>query len=99
MRGRTLNSAFIIMDEAQNTTKEQMKMLLTRTGFGSKLVVTADITQIDLPQPRKSGVLHAMKILSYIKEIAFIRFNEKDVVRHPLVQKIIRAYKKAENIK
>jgi phosphate starvation-inducible PhoH-like protein len=97
MRGRTLNSAFIIMDEAQNTTKEQMKMLLTRTGFGSKLVVTADITQIDLPQPKKSGVLHAMKILSNIKEISFVRFNEKDVVRHPLVQKIIRAYKQAEN--
>jgi phosphate starvation-inducible PhoH-like protein len=99
MRGRTLNSAFIIMDEAQNTTKEQMKMLLTRTGFGSKLVVTADITQIDLPQPKKSGVLHAMKILSNIKEISFVRFNYKDVVRHPLVQKIIRAYKKAEDRK
>ncbi|MFQ6108553.1 MAG: PhoH family protein, partial [Candidatus Aminicenantales bacterium] len=92
MRGRTLNSAFIILDEAQNTTKEQMKMILTRTGFDSKLVVTADITQIDLPQPKKSGVLHAIKILSSIKEIAFIHFNEKDVVRHPLVQKIIKAY-------
>jgi len=99
MRGRTLNSAFIILDEAQNTTKEQMKMLLTRTGFSSKVVVTADITQIDLPQPKKSGVLHAMRILSNIKEISFIRFNEKDVVRHPLVQKIIKAYKKAENSK
>lgn len=96
MRGRTLNSAFIILDEAQNTTKEQMKMILTRAGFDSKLVVTADITQIDLPQPKKSGVLHAMDILSRIKEISFIRFNEKDVVRHPLVQKIIKAYKKAE---
>jgi phosphate starvation-inducible protein PhoH and related proteins len=99
MRGRTLNSAFIILDEAQNTTKEQMKMLLTRTGFSSKVVVTADITQIDLPQPKKSGVLHAMRILSNIKEISFVRFNEKDVVRHPLVQKIIKAYKKAENSK
>ncbi|MFW6124286.1 MAG: PhoH family protein [Acidobacteriota bacterium] len=99
MRGRTLNSAFIILDEAQNTTKEQMKMILTRTGFDSKLVVTADITQIDLPQPKKSGVLHAMKILSSIKEISFVQFNEKDVVRHPLVQKIIKAYKKAENRK
>ncbi|MFO7981198.1 MAG: PhoH family protein [Candidatus Aminicenantes bacterium] len=99
MRGRTLNSAFIILDEAQNTTKEQMKMILTRTGFDSKLVVTADITQIDLPQPKKSGVLHAMKILSNIKEISFVQFNEKDVVRHPLVQKIIKAYKKAENRK
>jgi len=99
MRGRTLNSAFIILDEAQNTTKEQMKMILTRTGFDSKLVVTADITQIDLPQPKKSGVLHAMKILSNIEEISFAQFNEKDVVRHPLVQKIIKAYKKAEGRK
>lgn len=96
MRGRTLNSSFIILDEAQNTTKEQMKMILTRAGFDSKLVVTADITQIDLPQPKKSGVLHALKILSFIKEIAFIYFNEKDVVRHPLIQKIIKAYQKAE---
>lgn len=96
MRGRTLNSAFIILDEAQNTTREQMKMILTRTGFDSKMVVTADITQIDLPQPNKSGVLHAMKILSKIKEIAFMHFNEKDVVRHPLIQRIIRAYEKSE---
>lgn len=96
MRGRTLNSAFIILDEAQNTTKEQMKMILTRTGFDSKMVVTADITQIDLPQPHKSGVLHSMKILSKISGIAFIHFSERDVVRHPLVQKIIRAYQKAE---
>ncbi len=96
MRGRTLNSAFIILDEAQNTTKEQMKMILTRTGFDSKLVVTADITQIDLPQPQRSGVLHAMGILADIPEIAFIHFNHKDVVRHPLVQKIIKAYQKAE---
>jgi phosphate starvation-inducible PhoH-like protein len=96
MRGRTLNSAFIILDEAQNTTKEQMKMILTRPGFDSKLVVTADITQIDLPQPNKSGVLQAMKILEHIPEIAFQHFNEKDVVRHPLVQKIIKAYKKAD---
>ncbi|MBE0460888.1 MAG: PhoH family protein [Candidatus Aminicenantes bacterium] len=97
MRGRTLNSAFIILDEAQNTTKEQMKMILTRTGFDSKMVVTADITQIDLPHPEKSGVLHAIKILSKIKEIAFVHFNEKDVVRHSMVQKIIKAYQKAEN--
>lgn len=97
MRGRTLNNAFIILDEAQNTTKEQMKMILTRAGFDSKLVVTADITQIDLPQPRKSGVLHALKILAPIKEISFIHFNDKDVVRHPLVQKIIKAYQKAES--
>jgi len=96
MRGRTLNGAFIILDEAQNTTREQMKMILTRTGFDSKLVITADVTQIDLPQPRKSGVLHAMKILANLPEIAFIRFSERDVVRHPLVQKIIKAYQKAE---
>ena len=96
MRGRTLNSAFIILDEAQNTTREQMKMMLTRAGFDSKLVITADITQIDLPQPRKSGVLQAMKILSPLSEIAFVHFNDKDVVRHPLVQKIIKAYQKAE---
>jgi len=97
MRGRTLNSAFIILDEAQNTTREQMKMILTRLGFDSKLVVTADVTQIDLPQPRKSGVLQAVKVLSSIPEIAFIYFNEKDVVRHPLVGKIIKAYAKAES--
>ncbi|MCP2619950.1 PhoH family protein [Candidatus Aminicenantes bacterium AC-334-K16] len=96
MRGRTLNSAFIILDEAQNTTQEQMKMILTRTGFDSKMVITADITQIDLPQPQKSGVLHAIKILSSIKEIAFVYFNDKDVVRHPLVQKIIKAYDREE---
>jgi phosphate starvation-inducible protein PhoH and related proteins len=96
MRGRTLNGAFIILDEAQNTTREQMKMILTRTGFDSKLVITADITQIDLPQPRKSGVLHALKILANLPEIAFVRFSDKDVVRHPLVQKIIKAYQKAE---
>ncbi len=97
MRGRTLNDSFIILDEAQNSTREQMKMLLTRAGFGSKVVVTADITQIDLPQPKKSGVLEAIRILTSIPEIAFIRFNEKDVVRHPLVQKIIKAYDKAES--
>jgi phosphate starvation-inducible PhoH-like protein len=97
MRGRTLNSAFIILDEAQNTTREQMKMILTRAGFDSKLVITADITQIDLPQPRKSGALQAMKILSPLPEIAFVHFNDRDVVRHPLVQKIIKAYQKAES--
>jgi phosphate starvation-inducible PhoH-like protein len=97
MRGRTLNSAFIILDEAQNTTREQMKMILTRAGFDSKLVITADITQIDLPQPRRSGVLQAMKILSPLPEIAFVHFNDRDVVRHPLVQKIIKAYQKAES--
>ncbi len=97
MRGRTLSSSFVILDEAQNTTREQMKMLLTRIGFDSKLIVTADITQIDLPQPSKSGVIHAMKILASVKEIAFCRFSDKDVVRHPLVQKIIKAYQQAES--
>jgi phosphate starvation-inducible protein PhoH and related proteins len=97
MRGRTLNSAFIILDEAQNTTREQMKMILTRAGFDSKLVITADITQIDLPNPRKSGVLQALKILAHLEEVSFIRFNDRDVVRHPLVQKIIKAYQKAES--
>ncbi len=96
MRGRTLNNAFIILDEAQNTTKEQMKMMLTRSGFNSKMVITADITQIDLPQPKKSGVLHALQILSSINGIVFTHFNEKDVVRHRLIQKIIKAYQKAE---
>ncbi len=96
MRGRTLSSSFIILDEAQNTTKEQMKMILTRAGLDSKMVVTADITQIDLPQPHKSGVLHAMRILSSINGIATIQFNERDIFRHPLVQKIIKAYQKAE---
>jgi len=96
MRGRTLNSAFIIVDEAQNTTREQMKMILTRPGFDSKLVVTADITQIDLPEPRKSGVIHAMRILAHLPEVSFNRFDERDVVRHPLVMKIIKAYEKAE---
>jgi phosphate starvation-inducible PhoH-like protein len=96
MRGRTLNDSFIILDEAQNTTREQMKMLLTRAGFGSKVVVTADITQIDLPQPKKSGVLEAIRILASIKEIAFVHFSEKDVVRHPLVQRIIQAYDKSD---
>jgi phosphate starvation-inducible PhoH-like protein len=96
MRGRTLNNAFIILDEAQNTTKEQMKMMLTRSGFNSKMVITADITQIDLPQPKKSGVLHALQILSSINGIVFTHFNERDVVRHRLVQKIIKAYQKAE---
>jgi phosphate starvation-inducible protein PhoH and related proteins len=96
MRGRTLSSAFIILDEAQNTTREQMKMLLTRAGYDSKVVITADITQIDLPQPNKSGVIHAMKVLAPVKEIAFCKFTDKDVVRHPLVQKIIKAYEKAD---
>ncbi|MBU0485259.1 MAG: PhoH family protein [Proteobacteria bacterium] len=94
MRGRTLNNAFVILDEAQNTTKEQMQMFLTRLGFNSQAVVTGDITQIDLPNSSNSGLLHAQKILKKIKGIAFSSFSEEDVVRHPLVQEIIKAYEK-----
>jgi phosphate starvation-inducible protein PhoH and related proteins len=92
MRGRTLNDAFVILDEAQNTTSEQMKMFLTRLGFGSKAVVTGDITQIDLPTGRTSGLVEAMKVVGNIDGIAFIRFDDKDVVRHQLVQQIVKAY-------
>ncbi len=92
MRGRTLNDAFIILDEAQNTTSEQMKMFLTRIGFGSKAVVTGDVTQVDLPQGKTSGLREAQQLLSRIEGIRFVSFNERDVVRHPLVQSIISAY-------
>jgi len=92
MRGRTLNDAFIIMDEAQNTTPEQMKMFLTRMGNNAKAVITGDITQIDLPNPRKSGLVEAINILEGVDGIRFVRFEEGDVVRHHLVQRIIRAY-------
>jgi phosphate starvation-inducible PhoH-like protein len=92
MRGRTLNDAFIILDEAQNTSPEQMKMFLTRLGFSSKTVITGDITQIDLPDKRSSGLIETQSILKGIKGIKFVYFSEKDVVRHPLVQKIIKAY-------
>ena len=92
MRGRTLDNSFIILDEAQNTTPEQMKMFLTRMGFGSKVVVTGDITQIDLKANQESGLIHAYHILNQIEEIAFITLDSRDVVRHPLVQKIIDAY-------
>ena len=92
MRGRTLNDAFVILDEAQNTTSEQMKMFLTRLGFGSKAVITGDITQIDLPTGRTSGLVEAMKVVGNIEGIAFIRFDDKDVVRHQLVQQIVKAY-------
>jgi phosphate starvation-inducible PhoH-like protein len=92
MRGRTLNDAFVILDEAQNTTSEQMKMFLTRLGFGSKAVITGDITQIDLPTGRTSGLVEAMKVVGDIDGIAFVHFDEKDVVRHQLVQQIVKAY-------
>ncbi|MFN8060823.1 MAG: PhoH family protein [Vicinamibacterales bacterium] len=92
MRGRTLNDAFVILDEAQNTTSEQMKMFLTRLGFGSKAVITGDITQIDLPSGKMSGLVEAMRVVQRIEGIAFTFFTERDVVRHRLVQQIVRAY-------
>lgn len=96
MRGRTLDDSFIILDEAQNTTPEQMKMFLTRLGFNSKIVVTGDVTQIDLPDGKRSGLVEATRVLRGIKDIAQIEFNEKDVVRHKLVQDIVKAYEKYE---
>ena len=92
MRGRTLNDSFVILDEAQNTTSEQMKMFLTRLGYGSKAVVTGDVTQIDLPSGRTSGLVEAMKVVSQVEGIAFIHFDDRDVVRHKLVQQIVKAY-------
>ena len=92
MRGRTLNDSFVILDEAQNTTSEQMKMFLTRLGFNSKAVITGDITQIDLPAGRRSGLIEAMEVVGKIEALAFVHFNERDVVRHNLVQQIIKAY-------
>jgi len=99
MRGRTLNDAFIILDEAQNTTSEQMKMFLTRIGFGSKAVVTGDITQIDLPQGRTSGLREAQQVLTGIEGIRFVLFDERDVVRHTLVQSIITAYEALDRVR
>ena len=92
MRGRTLDNSFIILDEAQNATKEQMKMFLTRMGFGSKVIVTGDITQIDLPRGKRSGLVDAMHILNHVEGIAFCRLTDSDVVRHPLVRRIVNAY-------
>lgn len=99
MRGRTLDDSFIILDEAQNTTPEQMKMFLTRLGFNSKMVVTGDVTQIDLPDGKRSGLVEASKILKDVDDVKTIRFSEKDVVRHKLVQDIIKAYEKFEEVK
>lgn len=96
MRGRTLDDSFIILDEAQNTTPEQMKMFLTRLGFNSKMVITGDVTQIDLPDGKRSGLVEATKILKNVDDIKTIKFNEKDVVRHRLVQDIVKAYEKYE---
>lgn len=97
MRGRTLNDSFIILDESQNTTKEQMKMFLTRIGFGSTAVITGDATQIDLPRGTQSGLTHVINILDGVDGISFTYFQSKDVVRHPLVQKIVEAYERLEN--
>ncbi|ATX83007.1 phosphate starvation-inducible protein PhoH [Mariprofundus ferrinatatus] len=96
MRGRTLNDAFIILDEAQNTTREQMKMFLTRLGFGSMMVVTGDVTQIDLPKHQQSGLLHALQVLEHVKDIGICRMSGRDVVRHQLVEQIVNAYEGLE---
>ena len=96
MRGRTLNDAYIILDEAQNTTPEQMKMFLTRIGFGSTAVITGDVTQVDLPVGKKSGLRHALDVLANVKGISFTFFNSRDVVRHALVQQVIEAYERSE---
>jgi len=98
MRGRTLNDSFVIMDEAQNCTPEQMKMVLTRQGFGSKMVVTGDVTQIDLPSGKRSGLLEAADVLRGVEGIRFIDFDERDVVRHPLVQQIVKAYERYQEL-
>ena len=94
MRGRTLNDSFVIMDEAQNTTPEQMKMILTRQGFNSKMVVTGDVTQIDLAMGQRSGLIEVADILRGVEGIQFIQFDDRDVVRHSLVQKIVKAYER-----
>ncbi len=99
MRGRTLNDAFVILDEAQNTTSEQMKMFLTRLGFNSKAVITGDVTQIDLPTGRRSGLVEAVEVVGKVAGISFIYFTERDVVRHSLVQRIIRAYEEFDQVR
>jgi len=96
MRGRTLNDAFVILDEAQNTTREQMKMFLTRLGFGARMVVTGDVTQVDLPRHQKSGLLHALQVLEHVHDIAICRLSSRDVVRHQLVEQIVNAYEARE---
>jgi phosphate starvation-inducible PhoH-like protein len=94
MRGRTLNDSFVVLDEAQNTTPEQMQMFLTRLGFGSKIVVTGDVTQVDLPREQASGLIQVREILAGIDDIGFVEFGNEDVVRHKLVQRIVEAYKR-----
>ena len=96
MRGRTLNDSFVILDEAQNTKPEQMKMFLTRMGFGSKVVITGDITQVDLPDGKQSGLIQIQDVIKKIEGIKFVYFSKQDVIRHPLVQDIIKAYEEAE---
>ena len=96
MRGRTLNDAVVILDEAQNTTPAQMKMFLTRMGMNTKMIITGDLTQIDLPRPQRSGLVEAMDILKEVEGIGFVRFNQKDIVRHRLVTRIVNAYEKRE---
>ena len=96
MRGRTLNDAVVILDEAQNTTSEQIKMFLTRMGINTKMIITGDLTQIDLPVARKSGLVHALHILKGVKGIGFVELGKKDIVRHKLVQRIVDAYERAE---
>jgi phosphate starvation-inducible PhoH-like protein len=98
MRGRTLNDAFIIMDEGQNTSPEQMKMILTRQGFNSKMVVTGDPTQVDLPYGTRSGLTEAIEVLRGVEGIGFVQFDDRDVVRHSLVQKIVKAYERYNEI-
>jgi phosphate starvation-inducible PhoH-like protein len=92
MRGRSLKDSYIVLDEAQNTTREQMKMFLTRIGDGSKAIITGDVTQIDLPKSQNSGLLHAQSVLQSVEELFFTHFNYQDVVRNPIVKKIVRAY-------
>jgi phosphate starvation-inducible PhoH-like protein len=99
MRGRTLNDCFVILDEAQNTTPEQMKMFLTRLGISSKAVITGDITQIDLPNGTRSGLIETVEILTDVEGLKFVYFTDKDVIRHRLVQDIIKAYERAERKK
>jgi hypothetical protein len=98
MRGRTLNSAFVILDEAQNTTPKQMKMFLTRLGREARAVVTGDVTQADLPEGDTSGLIHALRVLQDVKGVAFVRLEQQDIVRHPLVRRIVAAYDRAEGI-